>query len=208
MPYPFHSKKIVVFTSRKVASASIRRLVYKIEAPDTDFRTWRHEGPGATMSSSKFKDVWDGYRKIAIVREPVARLVSCYKHRVAENELLWVTSGPDAEKGRENIIAAGLSPSPTLLEFLRDIDRYAALSPNLAGHLLPQQYFLGPDLSYYSDVIRMEELHKLGDVLGKKVPHLHKTNSEKKLDSEIVDLCDKIAADDIQYLAEYYRQDA
>jgi hypothetical protein len=208
MPFPIHSKKTVIFTSKKVASASIRKLVHAIEFTDKDSDTWRLSGEGREMQTRRFKPKYDPrvfgeYRKVAIIRDPIERVHSCFRHRVGNTKTLLRDIAPAQAEATRRLEAAGLEVEPTFTYFVENADRYCALNTNLARHLDSQQIALGP-LDWYDDVIKVGDLSYLSGELGVPMPHLHQTAGRRGLTPDEVRAAYKLTADEYAYLAAYF----
>ncbi|MBC2776702.1 sulfotransferase family 2 domain-containing protein [Parasphingopyxis marina] len=207
MPYSFESKKIVVFTSRKVASASLRNMIYEVEGEDADFVEWvNSRPPEKRLVSSRFEPAgWEDYRKIALVRNPVDRFVSLYKHRVAKKTSFLRKIDPDRRKARNILAEAGLPIGPDLDTFCRELKRYCAISSDIRIHILPQKHFLGPSLDWYDDVVKLEDIDFIAQLIGHDMPHTHKTHSEQiRITPESRAIIENNCKEDIAFLAKYY----
>ena len=100
-----------------------------------------------------------GYWRIALVREPVARILSCWSHRVVHHGL--IKSRTLSEEDR----AEGLTASPDLETFVRHLDRYRRASKDIHFHSLPLARFLGRKPEYFDRVYGFREIETLaGDV--------------------------------------------
>jgi hypothetical protein len=100
--------------------------------------------------------------KIAVVRDPVARLLSCYSNRVLHHREL---DGIDLSI-RDRI--AGLVRRPDIGTFVDLLPRYRELSPSMHHHSAPHVEFLGLDPAYFDRVYRIDQLDTLvADVAGR-----------------------------------------
>ena len=112
----------------------------------------------------------EGWTRLAVVRDPVSRIASCYANKVFQNNgLLW----PGI---REAVEAAGLSLEPDFDTFVTDLDAYRAASPDIAHHSEPLSHFLGTDPAYFTRIFPLNDVNGfvdfLGACLGRDVPPL------------------------------------
>ncbi|MEL6206003.1 MAG: sulfotransferase family 2 domain-containing protein [Pseudomonadota bacterium] len=121
-----------------------------------------------------------GWTHIAVVRDPVSRVVSCYANKIQQRNVL---SEPEtAERAR----AEGLSLTPSISEFVADIDGYHAVSSSLRHHSMPLSHFLGTDPSYFARIFALSELPLLvamvAEHTGRDVPalpHVQRSGSKQ-----------------------------
>lgn len=90
------------------------------------------------------------FERFTIIRDPVSRFLSAYANRILDSR--W-----HDRRHHQICSRLGLKPIPDLEEFLDHIDQYRQI-PAVLHHTRPQHYFLGPTLSYYDKVFRIEEL--------------------------------------------------
>jgi hypothetical protein len=105
---------------------------------------------------------WDGFQKIAVVREPISRLISAYKNRVLFFQQI---STSDFESYQ---IPSGLSKQPDLNTFVEYLPEYRKI-PSIAHHTNPQSYFLGDDVGYFDRIFRFERLSEIETFLGDRL---------------------------------------
>ena len=122
---------------------------------------------------------YKNYARIAIIRDPARRIISAFNHRVVrERELAASRINMDLA------LALGVGPDPTRSEFLCNIEKYRVLSKSIRHHTDPFTKFLGHDLSYFTDVVKMGKIPELAQQIetltGRKfeVAHFHKANVE------------------------------
>ena len=102
-----------------------------------------------------------GMRRIAVVRDPLRRLVSCYKNRVLHFRELAPDRADLAALARR-----GVPPAPDFDTFIERLEDYRAASPSIRHHSDPQTVFLGREPGLFAHVFRMEELPRLAALLG------------------------------------------
>ncbi|WP_299411958.1 sulfotransferase family 2 domain-containing protein [Acaryochloris sp. IP29b_bin.148] len=96
--------------------------------------------------------------KLAIVRDPLDRLVSSYCNRVMYHS--------DLARYQLQLQAKNLKRCPSFPEFVENLDTYRSISKSIQYHTDPQVRFLGDDPSYFDIVISVKELQNLPNRLG------------------------------------------
>lgn len=105
----------------------------------------------ASLPHAAIQDHW----RIAVVRDPVKRFLSCYSNRVCHyKELSQRHLPPDA-------IRSGATPNPSLEEFVEKLELYRQYSKPIKHHTDPQIFFLGEDENYFHRIFQMHELQEL-----------------------------------------------
>lgn len=150
--------KIAYFPVPKTASTSLKHAFYQLEhgkqfenAKDSDSILGIHDGNFGTRSFYKIDHTrYEDYSRIAIIRDPVQRIISAYQHRVLrEYELSEDRIDMDLAS------ALGVTPNPSRSMFLCNIEKYRLLSKAIKHHTDPFTDFLGHDLSYFTDVVKI-----------------------------------------------------
>ena len=95
------------------------------------------------------------HQRLCAVRDPLARVLSCYANRVVHHRQLHL------RRFTEEMRAAGLKRDPTLEEFVARLDLYRQHFPALGHHLCPLVDFLGRDPSWYHGVYPLRALEDL-----------------------------------------------
>ncbi|MEO0666016.1 MAG: sulfotransferase family 2 domain-containing protein [Pseudomonadota bacterium] len=162
MPYIIPRKKLAVFFSPKCAGTSIRTFLFHVEN-GFPFRPFKIQGQSTDENTMvrnlrfnlvKHRPLKD-YTRLAVVRDPVRRLVSGYSNRVLHyKELSEKAAG-------EKLAQEGLAPDPDIDTFFANIDGYRRASGSIQRHTKPQKFFVGPEKSYYDRVYTIEELGTL-----------------------------------------------
>jgi hypothetical protein len=150
--------KIAYFPVPKTASTSMKHAFYQLEhgkpfqsQPKPNGRSGIHDKSLSTrsfyqISHERYKD----YSRIAIIRDPVQRIISAFQHRVMrEYELSEGRIDMDLAR------ALGVPPNPTRSAFLCNLEKYRILSKSIRHHTDPFTKFLGHDLSYFTDVVKI-----------------------------------------------------
>jgi Sulfotransferase family len=122
--------------------------------------------------------------RLAVVRDPVRRLLSCYGDRVIYNRVLSARAAGPA------LAAAGLPTNPGLELFIDRLEDYHRAVPDLTHHAAPHTRFLGHDPSYFSDIFSMRQLPdmaaRLTALLGQTVEIAHFQTHGPKFDPAIL----------------------
>ncbi|REC57810.1 hypothetical protein DRV84_06465 [Rhodosalinus sediminis] len=92
--------------------------------------------------------------RVAVIRDPVERLISAYRNRVRNHRELARESAP------AKFAKTGLDPDPDLGTFVDRLEDYAALSPSIHHHTRPMVDFLGPDPGWFSELYTLAELDR------------------------------------------------
>lgn len=143
----------------KVACTAIKHAFFQVENGRAfqDYQAnGRHVHIHDVYPSRAFHDLPQdriaNHLRLAVVRDPVRRFLSCYAHRVIYNrELSQAAAGPA-------LAAAGLPANPGLDAFIDLLADYSAAVPSIAHHAAPQVAFLGPDPGYYAHVFPIERI--------------------------------------------------
>ena len=104
------------------------------------------------------------FTRFAIVRDPVERLISCYRNRVVDLG--------DLENDRVSLKKHGLSESPDINTFVLNLVEYRKVSKSIEHHSRLQSSFFGGTLSYLDKVFLMEDLNGVKDFLKMYKPDL------------------------------------
>ena len=148
----------------KVACTSIKTMMFEVENgfPFPSFTAsgrawWIHDFYRSIPFSELPKDRIASYRRVAVLRDPVQRLLSCYGNRVVHNREL------SREKARRPLRDAGLPFDPDLSTFVAHLEGYMQAVASIHHHARPMVDYLGDDAGYYTRLYRMRELGALVD---------------------------------------------
>ncbi|MBN9673149.1 sulfotransferase family 2 domain-containing protein [Roseibium aggregatum] len=172
MAVELKNHNIVYFPMPKVACTSLKMLFFQINEGRI-FEIYKEDGKlmhihNAAYGSPSFWDVkhkdYENMIRIALIRDPVARLLSAYSNRVRyHRELSEQRIDLDLAK------KLGVGPNPSPDEFFNNLEKYRILSSSIKHHTDPATTFLGPDLTYFQKIYRIEELDKLTRFLSDTV---------------------------------------
>lgn len=163
MPYILPEKRLAVFFSPKAAGTSVRAFLFELEN-GFPLRSFQFQGirqdlttlANRLLVNNRFRLVDHAaiadYERIALVRDPVRRVLSAYSNRVVHyGELSQQAAGPALE-------AAGLAPDPDFDLFMANITGYMRCSMSIARHLSHQDAFLGKSKDYFTRIFRVEDM--------------------------------------------------
>lgn len=105
-------------------------------------------------------DAIASFDRIALVRDPVRRLLSAYSNRVQYYRELSVEAvGAKLEE-------LCLQADPGIDVFMRNISAYMQCSKSIARHFALQERFVGRDKSYFARVFKIEQLDEFVDYMN------------------------------------------
>lgn len=162
--------RLAYFSVPKIACTSIKQFFFEVEN-GFPFRRFRMSGRGFNIHlcypGCRF-DAWDmarieGYLKIAVLRDPVQRALSCYSNRVLfHNELDHLELSAEDQK-------AGLTQRPDLDRFFTHFDRYRALSDSIRHHSNPMSVQLGDDPGFFDHLFAISDLDRFVQLVRDRV---------------------------------------
>ena len=153
----------------------------------------------------------DNYFKFTVIRDPIKRLLSCYKNRVLHHKSLWLKSV------RGKLENAGLKPEPDINYFIENLENYFQISDAIIHHASPQKEHLGQDLSIYDLICPIENLNNLRQIISQKAkleiafPQLQTEGPQitlQDLTEKSLKKLIKFYAVDYQLLQDFYTVDA
>ncbi|PRY24138.1 sulfotransferase family protein [Aliiruegeria haliotis] len=155
----------------KCGSTSLKHFFFEIEN-GFEFRRFHANGrarnihnavyPARDFASQPHRRI-AAHTRVAVVRDPVGRLLSCYGNRVLGGGDLDSLDLTGSQRAR------GMTERPDLATFVRFLPDYRALSPSVAHHSQPLSHFLGTDPDYYSRVFGMGDLDELVSMVAERV---------------------------------------
>lgn len=141
----------------KVACTSLKTMFFEIENgfAFSGFQTcgrswWIHDFyPSIPFSKQKLSRM-AGHSVMAVVRDPVKRLLSCYANRVIHHKEL--------SEGKAGAVlrAADLPCDPDLSTFVARLPEYCAAVESIAHHAMPMVHYLGHDPQFYTHLYPIE----------------------------------------------------
>lgn len=165
MPQILPKSRIAYLPVPKVACTSIKQMLFEAENGTRYTPRQRANGrmiyihevyPAVPYAELDLAELADLHR-IAVVRDPVKRVLSAYGNRVVSHREL------SAAKAGPRLAAANLPTDPDLATFLEHFEAYCAAIPTIYHHTRPQVDFLGQDPAWLSQLYRFSELGVLAD---------------------------------------------
>jgi len=146
----------------KAACSSLKSMFFRVEnhCPFPEFtangRRWFVHDVYPSMAFPRLPHARiASHRRIAVVRDPLERLLSCYANRVVHyEELSEAHLSPEA-------IAAGASPDPDLRTFVDRLRLYREHSPSIHHHTNPLCHYLGAEPGYFERLFTLATLPAL-----------------------------------------------
>ena len=181
---PLFKAKILYTFLPKCACTSIKHLIFECERgiPYVEkkkvgygihefYKTWREITTNYVYS--------DNWLKVLIVREPLQRLVSCYKNRVLFHK--------DLLKSADRLSKVSLPVNPSWEVFIDNFERYRSLSPSINHHSAPIVDFAGYNPDFYDLILNISELDKLLSVVSDR-SHCHIEMPHKQIGGSEIDI--------------------
>ena len=190
----------------KIACTSLKTFFYEIENgfPFRSFSTsgrkwWIHDLYRSRARADQPLDAMAYHHRIAVVRDPVARLLSCYSNRVLHHREL------SRDKALRPLRRAGLPYSPDLSTFVANLEGYCAAVPAIQHHAAPMVTYLGDDPAYFARIYTMSELDQLVEDVaartGRRAPLQRLQTGGPKITA------DALSSAEIDRLRDFYAQD-
>lgn len=167
MPYMMPAQRMAFFFSPKAGGTSLRAFLFHAEN-GFPFRDYSVQGTrvDANMLAANYRfdridhEAITGYRRFALVRDPVKRFLSGYSNRVLHYRELSI------EAAGRHLLREGLPPDPDIATFAENYIGYLRCSKPMARHFLKQQKFIGADPAYYERIFKLEDLGTLVDFVN------------------------------------------
>jgi len=205
---------LVYFPVPKVASTTLKQFIYEVnhgepyrDQQDTDADRSKHiHTHDRAFEAIAFDNVELASiaqkRRVAVVRDPIERILSAYSNRVLFHGELSPSSIDT--KSAELL---GVPANPSLSEFIQYLSEYRELSRPIAHHTDLQKTFLGSDPGYFEEIFPIERLPNLADLINKaagtNVDIGHAQRSKKKIPTW--DLSSRQRSELIEYCLEDYQ---
>ncbi|MEX0906077.1 MAG: sulfotransferase family 2 domain-containing protein [Balneolaceae bacterium] len=160
--------KLLYIPVPKNACTSIKQALHYIEfgrlfdtsrdvhAAYTDIHDYYKKQPEAFTSINDLKEVKNLVR-FAVVRDPLERLISCYRNRVVQLGDLHADAG--------TLEKINLPAEPDLNTFILNLRKYRKASKSIEHHSRPQSSFFGGTLAYLDHVFPIEKSDDLHEML-------------------------------------------
>ena len=149
--------KISYIPVPKVACTSLKTMFFEVEN-GFNFRNFRTSGrpwhihqfyPSILFADQDLSRM-AGHTVMAVVRDPVKRLLSCYSNRVMHHQEL------SEQKAGAALQAADLPCDPDLSTFVARLPAYCAAVESIWHHAMPMVDYLGRDPQFYTHLYPIE----------------------------------------------------
>jgi hypothetical protein len=198
------------FQQLKQKPSFLRRAAIKLGLTERPNTLPIHDIDGYRTRSFRMVDsIPEGYATLAVIRDPAARFHSAWRNRVGKHVL-------DRHNTREDLFNEGLTIDPDFGTFIDNFDGYCSAARLARVHTLPYSWHLGPDISFYDHIFKIEEMDRLVAFLSKKagqpvrLPHDNIAANDKrsnKISRSQADKLEKILAPDYEWLSGIYEFD-
>lgn len=200
-------KKLLYIPIPKNACTSIKHAMYEIEFGrrfDPEFRDehgyedhhdYYKKRPGAFTSVRKLQEI-ENVTRFAVVRDPVERLISCYRNRVLDLGDLQSTASA--------LQQMNLPVEPDINTFILNLERYRKANKKIEHHSRPQHYFFGGTIQYLDRLFPLEKPDELAEMLKNYKPDLEIL--KRKSGGSDVNLTD-ISEVALKHAVEFYHKD-
>ena len=229
MPYVAHSLKLVYYDVPKVACTSLKSWFWAFEneidlKQSNDWTSLRRKLVGKKakrppkyihseqdMITRSFKTaalVPDGYKTMAVLRDPISRLYSAWNDKVCKE----VFSRRDDIQDLEN---EALDTDPSFGSFLENFDLYREISRPARIHTLPLEWHLGRSPRDFDHIFKFEKMDGLKSFLSQETgtdvtlprQNLSKQSTRSfELSTIQIELLKSITAADYAWCDGYYSQ--
>ena len=150
---------IAYFPVPKCANSSIRQTLAGFAEGEGDLtRTWNNP------MSARMRRLSRGCHRIAVVRDPVQRILSAYGDRVVGRGVMRRTT-----TGRIAAWLGGLDPEPDIETFFDRFARYRLLNDKVRRHTDLQCRYLGDDLGWFDAVYTLDQTDRLAADLSERL---------------------------------------
>lgn len=178
-----YDKKLSYFSVPKCACTSLKMFFFEI-ANNFSWQNFRIDNHTYHIHqfyvSRPFKEsvarTREDHIKLTLIRDPVSRLVSCFRNRV------------DSDVGRNimrqhtsEFLAKKLPVHPNWNQFLDNIETYKEIVPMVKHHSEPLSYFIGNDPSYFDRIFSLQDIDDFVSEVAKIVGNVPELNHAQKI---------------------------
>jgi hypothetical protein len=159
MPCLLSEPKVAYFPVTKCACTTIKLAWYQMEN-GVRFESYKINGISkhihnlypTPVFSNDYRTLYKDHVRIAIIRDPLKRLLSAYANRVCRYKELG-----DRTEARKPAGFFALPVEPDIDVFANYLARYIRSSAPIDHHTAPFSRFLGKDLGFYDHLLKMED---------------------------------------------------
>lgn len=200
--------KLAYFPVPKVACTSIKYFFFELEN-NRPFEPYESNGNLVQIHMiypGKRFEKWDraalaDYLKLVVVRDPVARFLSCYGNRVLYHNALdgWeFTLTPEDHR-------KGVVLRPDLDQYITHFHRYRELSGQIRFHSDLMVRRIGDDPSYFDHLFNIGELDQFVEVVRARVGHAPEMGREQTEGPKFSP--DDLSAAQRKFITDFYAED-
>jgi hypothetical protein len=153
MPICFRDQNVCFFPIPKTASTSIKSMLFPDEK-DPEILHKKNMAVDFLTLTKADHDKFETWQKIALIRDPIERAISCYRQKI-------LTSGHLGRLFREKGNPHNLSEKPDFNEYIKRLNLYNSTSSMLRHHVRSTIFFLGKDSNYFTKIYKMSEIKLL-----------------------------------------------
>ena len=192
--------KIAFSPIPKCASSSIKNMFYSLDTGQNTINPHPFFNNPFFKTNSKAVQDYEDYCTIAIIREPVIRLLSYYYKNIVSAHSLE----NDFDK---NLPIFGLEPKPNVNTFVDRLEEYIYAFNDVRHHTLHQGAYLGDDIQAYNLVCPLEDAWKaigeINKIAGRDIepPRLMKSSKNVK------NMFNELSLSSLEKLIEFYEGD-
>src|SRR5699024_972923 len=206
--------KLLYIPISKNASTSLKHVLFELEEGfaykyfSKNKQVYRSLHDYFLKQPNAFTGVSDllsdtSFTKFAVIRDPVKRLISCYRNRVVDLK--------DLEKSRLD----GLPVRPDINYFILKLNKYQKANKIIEHHSRAQHKFLGNTLQYLDHIFPMKQMQRLKDFIKKYQPDYKLLERKSKgtsyalndLSAEALEKAIHFYQKDYDLLEDYYSAD-
>jgi hypothetical protein len=180
-PVAIPEHEIAYWPVPKNACTSLKYAFYKLRMGE-EFVPFRIKNRylyhiHSVFPSKPFKAMgkYQGWKKLAIVRNPVDRIVSAYCNRILYHN--------DLARHKATLLSQGLEHQPSFANFIKNIAAYQQVSQKIKDHTNPQVDYLGEDAAFFDYVTNIKGISRLPETLqcpGLAIPRKQDGGGEYK----------------------------
>ncbi|MEZ5686590.1 MAG: sulfotransferase family 2 domain-containing protein [Paracoccaceae bacterium] len=164
-----YDRKLSYYPVPKIACTSLKKVFFYIQNdvnPNDLITNGKKLNIHRVYTSVAFaqsapQDREDHFR-VTVVRDPVARLLSCYSNRVVHHQEL------SAPRFKKAALHEGLRPDPTLSEFVDNLEGYRKHFGTITHHSDPMTAYLGEDPAWFSRIFGIHQMEDLRQTLEER----------------------------------------
>lgn len=194
------------FSQISQSSRLARRLLSVLSSSSKAPKDIHHTPGYLSESFIASKPIPDGYETVAVVRDPILRLYSAWNDKISARQHRNVGITQD-------ILNEGLPEDPSFGEFIDNFDAYRFLARPARVHTYGYAFHLGPNISWFNHIFKIEEMLRLSEFLSQRVGHNVTIPRENRgpanmrdgsLTPKQVDRLLELTANDYQWLGDIY----